>query len=161
MHDRVPIFTGLLLFVTLFTFPVWRGVMARSAPRTPDLVLPAGQAHCILPREQMRQMHMQLLVGWREAKVRDGRTTYTAYDGTQYRASLTGTCLSQCHTNKAEFCDRCHQYAGVSGPYCFDCHVEPGRTHIASAQPAEDPILAPSVAADSASVGHPDDGGAR
>ena len=27
--------------------------------------------------------------------------------------SLTGTCL-RCHANKAEFCDRCHAYAGVS-----------------------------------------------
>jgi hypothetical protein len=38
--------------------------------------------------------------------------------------SLTGTCLTGCHTNKAEFCDRCHNYAAVS-VYCWDCHVDP------------------------------------
>jgi hypothetical protein len=37
--------------------------------------------------------------------------------------SLTRTCLD-CHSNKAEFCDRCHTYMAVD-PYCWDCHVEP------------------------------------
>ncbi len=37
---------------------------------------------------------------------------------------LTGTCLTGCHTNKADFCDRCHNYAGVS-VYCWECHVDP------------------------------------
>jgi hypothetical protein len=37
--------------------------------------------------------------------------------------SLQNTCM-QCHPNKAEFCDRCHNYASVK-PYCWDCHVEP------------------------------------
>ena len=36
--------------------------------------------------------------------------------------SLTRGCLD-CHSNKAEFCDRCHASAGVT-PKCFDCHQE-------------------------------------
>ena len=40
------------------------------------------------------------------------------------RISLTGTCLQQCHVNKQEFCDRCHNYAAAS-PYCWDCHIDP------------------------------------
>ena len=68
---------------------------------------------------------MKLLVDWRESAVRDARLTYTAYNGKSYRVNLSGTCLGQCHTNKGEFCDRCHSYAAVSGPYCWDCHVEP------------------------------------
>jgi hypothetical protein len=36
--------------------------------------------------------------------------------------SLSNTCLD-CHSNKAEFCDRCHNYASVS-PYCWDCHID-------------------------------------
>ena len=27
--------------------------------------------------------------------------------------------------NKAGFCDRCHDYSGVSGPYCWNCHSDP------------------------------------
>jgi hypothetical protein len=147
MRDRIPILAGLLLFVALFMIPVWRGVLARTAPRAPELTLPAGRIHCVLPREQMRQMHMQLLIGWREAKVRDGQTMYTAYDGQQYRMSLTATCLRQCHTNKAEFCDRCHQYAAVSGPYCFDCHVDPSRSARATAGLAENSPIAAAASA--------------
>jgi hypothetical protein len=146
MRDRIPIFAGLFIFVALFTFPLWRGVMARTVARQPELSLPVGQKDCVLPREQMRQAHMQLLVQWREDKVRHGVTTFTAYDGKQYPASLTGTCLTQCHTNKAEFCDRCHQYSGVSGPYCFDCHVDPKHAANASRAAAGAPKLPESGA---------------
>jgi len=41
----------------------------------------------------------------------------------EFDMSLSNTCLS-CHTNKAEFCDKCHGYASVD-PYCWDCHVDP------------------------------------
>ena len=34
-----------------------------------------------------------------------------------------GSCMS-CHSNKDEFCDRCHDYLAVK-PYCWECHVEP------------------------------------
>ena len=136
MRDRGPIFAGLLIFVALFTFPVWRGVIARTVARQPELPLPAGQKDCILPAAQMRKTHMQLLIQWREDKVRHGITTYTAYDGKKYSVSLTGTCL-KCHGDEAgvaqtrpaslssspKFCDTCHRYSGVSTPYCFDCHV--------------------------------------
>ena len=49
--------------------------------------------------------------------------SYVAFNGKVYEKSLTGTCLG-CH-NKAEFCDRCHAYSGVSSPYCWNCHSEP------------------------------------
>jgi hypothetical protein len=125
MRDRPLIFAGLFLFVALFTFPMWRGGLAGTFARQPELKLPATQKTCVLPRAQMRQQHMQLLMTWREDAVRHGQLTYTADDGKRYDVSLSKTCISQCHNNKAEFCDRCHQYAAVSGPYCFDCHVDP------------------------------------
>ena len=37
--------------------------------------------------------------------------------------SLSNTCLD-CHSNKADFCDKCHNYASVR-PYCWDCPSEP------------------------------------
>jgi hypothetical protein len=125
MRDRPLIFSGLLLFVAMFTFPMWRGILAGISARQPDLKLPVTQKTCVLPRLQMRQRHMQLLMNWREDAVRHGQLTYTADDGKRYDVNLSKTCISQCHNNKAEFCDRCHQYAAVSGPYCFDCHVDP------------------------------------
>ena len=37
--------------------------------------------------------------------------------------SLTNTCLAQCHGAKADFCERCHNYAAVTLA-CWDCHQE-------------------------------------
>lgn len=148
MRDRPQIFAGLLIFVALFTFPAWRGKLDGSKAQQPVLTLPTAQKHCVLPKEEMRGRHMQLLIQWREDKVRKGITTYTAYDGTVYPASLTRTCLGQCHTNKAEFCDRCHQFSGVSGPYCFDCHVDPSKgANVAAAAPAPAPAQQPTMLA--------------
>jgi hypothetical protein len=124
MRDRVPIAAGLLVFVVLFTVPVWHGLAARTAARQPELKLPATEKHCVAPVEYMRRAHMQMLLDWREAAVRRGERTFVAYDGRRYNISLTQTCLGQCHVERKDFCDRCHQYAGVQGPYCFDCHAD-------------------------------------
>lgn len=43
--------------------------------------------------------------------------------GQQFEMSLQNTCMD-CHSNKKEFCDQCHDYANVS-PFCWDCHVAP------------------------------------
>ena len=126
MRDRMLIFTGLLLFMALVTYPVWRAAAARSTAAGPVLKLPQNQRTCVAPRDYMRASHQKLLLDWRENAVRAGRLSYAAYDGKTYRVNLSQTCLQQCHTNKEEFCDRCHTYAAVSGPYCFDCHVDPG-----------------------------------
>ena len=37
--------------------------------------------------------------------------------------SLSATCLGECHGAKADFCDRCHNYAAVSPP-CWNCHLD-------------------------------------
>ena len=71
----------------------------------------------------MRSNHMKLLNTWRDSVVREGNRSYRATDGKVYHASLTGTCL-ECHSNKGQFCDRCHDYAG-SKPACWNCHLIP------------------------------------
>jgi hypothetical protein len=59
--------------------------------------------------------------------VREGRRDYVStLSGTTYDMSLSRTCMD-CHSNKADFCDRCHDYLAVN-PYCWDCHVEPKET---------------------------------
>lgn len=133
MRDRVWILAGLAVFVALVTLPVWsaRGP-ARNRATRPNLTLPAQAKQCILPAAVMRSEHMQLLVRWREDVVRRGDRRFVAPDGKVYEKSLNRTCLG-CH-NKQEFCDRCHTYAGVSSPYCWNCHDEP-RTTVARSMP--------------------------
>ena len=60
---------------------------------------------------------------WRDEVVRVNQRTFEAPDGREWEKSLTRTCLA-CHAEKAEFCDKCHDYLGVQ-PYCWDCHVDP------------------------------------
>jgi hypothetical protein len=122
MRDRLLILAGLLVFVAMFTFPFWHAVIARSTSAGPVLQLPAGVRHCVAARDYMRSSHMQLLLQWRDGLVRHQQRNFTAFDGQVYRASLSKTCLGQCHTSRAAFCDQCHAYAAVATPYCWDCH---------------------------------------
>jgi hypothetical protein len=125
VRDRVLIFCGLFLFVAVVTFPVWQGVAAQSSTRRPDLKAVAGEKNCVAPRDYMRAAHMQLLIDWRDAKVRDQKRQYTAFDGRVYNVSLSKTCLTQCHGSKDKFCDTCHTYAGIAVPSCWKCHTSP------------------------------------
>jgi hypothetical protein len=130
MNDRPIIMAGLLVFLGAVTFPVWYNVAVGTARRAPALKLPATERACVAPRDFMRTSHMALLVTWRDDVVRRGSRVWTAQDGRRYDKNLTGTCL-RCHSSKTDFCDRCHDYAGVA-PVCGDCHVmtaqiNPGR----------------------------------
>ncbi|MBT0651438.1 sulfate reduction electron transfer complex DsrMKJOP subunit DsrJ [Geomobilimonas luticola] len=125
MGDRPLIYGGLCLFVALVTFPVWKGVAAQSSTKGPEVKAVVDKKQCVAPRAYMREAHMELLVAWRDGKVRRQERHYTARDGTVYNVSLTGTCLTQCHGSKEKFCDSCHEYAGVSAPNCWGCHTSP------------------------------------
>ncbi len=123
MRERVLSVAGLIVFVGVCTAPAWYARATGTRAQVPTLQRPAQARTCILPAAEMRERHMALLVSWRDTVVRTNVRTYTAPDGRQYAISLSKTCLG-CHTSKAEFCDRCHTYSGVS-PYCWDCHVDP------------------------------------
>ena len=43
-------------------------------------------------------------------------------EGKKFVASLSNTCLD-CHSNKTQFCDQCHNYVAVT-PNCFGCHLD-------------------------------------
>jgi len=125
MRDRPLILGGLIVFLALVTFPVWYNAAAGSSSRPPQLKLPAGQKECVAPVAFMKTSHMQLLIDWREGAVRDNVRTFAAYNGKKYNVSLTNTCLD-CHAvqargGQADFCGRCHDYAGVT-PKCWNCH---------------------------------------
>lgn len=124
MRDRLWIVSGLAVFVVLITVPFWRArAGATDLTKLPNLTLPVNQKQCVAPVSYMRASHMQMLLTWREDVVRGGQRRYVAFNGKDYDMSLTKTCLG-CH-NKEQFCDRCHTYAGVSGPYCWNCHNQP------------------------------------
>jgi hypothetical protein len=72
--------------------------------------------------DYMRAEHMQLLDLWRHSVVRNGKRVFVNTSGKEFNMSLSNTCLD-CHSNKADFCDRCHTYASVE-PYCWDCHID-------------------------------------
>ena len=123
MRDKGRIVLGLLVFLALATFPVWFNLVSGESPRSPELVLPEGEKNCVADTEYMRSDHMQLLMDWRDETIRTNQRVFSMGDGRRYYKSLSGTCMT-CHDKKQDFCDRCHDYVGVT-PYCWDCHVEP------------------------------------
>lgn len=127
MNDKKWIVLGLIIFFGLLALPLWYGVIFKGAKAAaaPELVLtPKAKAakECVLPTEMMATEHMQLLDTWRHSVVRNGQREFVTAEGKTFNMSLSNTCLD-CHSNKAEFCDRCHDYASVR-PYCWDCHIE-------------------------------------
>ncbi len=123
MYDTGKILTGLAIFLCLVTFPAWYQVAGGKTTLAPEIILPADEKQCVEPTEYMRANHMELLLDWRDSVVRQGIRNYTASNGKEYNMSLTGTCLD-CHKNKEEFCDRCHDYLGEK-PTCWSCHITP------------------------------------
>lgn len=134
MRDKPLIFGGLGLFLALVTMPFWYNLALGKCSKGPDIKLPVQARQCVAPVAFMRTDHMKLLGTWRDDVVRRGIRAYPAADGKTYEISLTRTCLGECHTSKQEFCDRCHTYAGVQGPYCWDCHADPKQSVLRSAR---------------------------
>jgi hypothetical protein len=123
MYNAKTVITGIVVFLLIVLFPFLYGALSGRTGYVPELVIRTEAKQCVETKEVMRKEHPNLLNTWKEAVVRNGDRTYRAKDGRTYTVSLTGTCMS-CHANKAEFCDRCHNYASVK-PYCWDCHNEP------------------------------------
>jgi hypothetical protein len=137
--DRNKVIAGLVIFFVLITIPLWQNLGKTVAAPTPSLDTPVikqlaeKDKKCVMPTDWMRANHMQMLVDWREGVVRTkeqkvkasrGRD-YVTPDGKTYLASLSNTCM-ECHSNKKEFCDKCHNYAAVV-PNCWGCHLETGK----------------------------------
>ena len=125
MHDTGKILIGIVVFLGLFSSPVWIDLIAGSSNQKPKIILPDKNEtpECVMSAEYMKHNHMNLLNEWRDEVVRNGKRDFITKDGKKFDMSLTGTCLS-CHSDKSQFCDQCHGYLGVE-PYCWDCHVDP------------------------------------
>ena len=123
MYDAKYIIPGLLIFLGLITIPLWYNPAMGTIGKAPELQVPEGEDQCVLEKDVMKGQHMQLLNDWRDQVVREGTRYYVHPDGTTREMSLTNTCLG-CHSDTTQFCDKCHDYAGVT-LYCWDCHIIP------------------------------------
>lgn len=123
MGDRGWILGGLVVFLGLVTFPVWYNLATGATPKRPELGRAAEPREPFGSVDEMRRSHMDLLMDWRDKVVRRQERRVVGLDGKAYSISLTGTCLG-CHASKAEFCDRCHDYASVTLT-CWGCHIDP------------------------------------
>ena len=133
---------GLLVFLVIALMPFLYNMGKADAIPVIDTDTPViqelGATECIESTVYMRENHMQLLLEWRDAVVREGKTTYVNSRGEQYEMSLQDTCLN-CHNDTPEtvyytadtanlgdnqFCYSCHDYAAVE-PDCWACHAGP------------------------------------
>jgi hypothetical protein len=127
LYNKGYIVAGIVAFVIIITLPFWYGRSKSAAPPVLSLETTAihalAEKRCVEDTAFMRASHMKLLGDWRDQAVREGNHRYVAKSGKVYEIGLTGTCL-KCHSNKEEFCDRCHNYVGAK-PSCWSCHVIP------------------------------------
>lgn len=119
---------GIVIFLILATSPFWYNLSSGTSNQKPELVIATkdvpGKDKCVRDKDYMRTSHMDLLDEWREDVVRNGNRVYISPDNhKEYNMSLTNTCLD-CHSNKEQFCNQCHNYVNVN-PYCWTCHIIP------------------------------------
>jgi hypothetical protein len=124
------IIVGILIFLGLFLSPYFYDFATH--PAAPKLVVGTREKQCVEPTPYMRSSHMKLLETWRDEVVRQGNRIYKSTSGKEYVMSLESTCM-KCHTSKAQFCDRCHNYLNVS-PNCWDCHIAPKEQQLQTAR---------------------------
>lgn len=95
---------------------------------------------CVEDKDFMAANHMNLLIQWRQAVVRQADKSPIEINGEKYPKSLTKGCM-KCHTSRENFCARCHEYMDVQqleplpelataqqpqrGIRCWSCHVAP------------------------------------
>lgn len=134
MYDTGKIIAGLVIFLAFVTFPFYSNIGKANAKielkiDTPEISkLPETERKCVESKSYMRSEHMQMLNNWRDAVVRDGEKLFVSSSGKHFDMSLQNTCM-KCHSNKKDFCDKCHNYMAVV-PYCWTCHIAPKENEI-------------------------------
>ncbi len=123
MYNGGKVILGIIVFVLLFTSPIWYNMATGRAVEPPELTYPEEAEECIEPTEYMKANHMDMLNQWRDSVVRENNRIYVASDGDEHLMSLTETCID-CHHSRRDFCKKCHDYEAVT-PTCWDCHLVP------------------------------------
>jgi hypothetical protein len=124
MYDAGKIIGGLIIFLALITSPIWYNMASGKSDYKPQPKIITDAKQCVMETDYMRAAHMDLLNNWRNLVVREGKRVHISHEGVKYNMSLTNTCLD-CHSNKSEFCDQCHNYSAVGQPNCWNCHIIP------------------------------------
>lgn len=122
MYDTGKVLLGIVVFLALFTAPIWLNVASSQSSVRPDPKLPKGYTECVAEKNYMKAYHMDMLNNWRDLVVRQD-IRYMDFQGGKMEMSLSKSCM-KCHQSKVDFCDECHNYLDVN-PYCWDCHVAP------------------------------------
>jgi hypothetical protein len=123
MYNKGTIIPGLIIFVLFVTFPLWFNAFSTASTVPKTELPPGGEKQCVAPLDEMRASHMVMLNEWRDDVLREGDRVAVTVAGKEYRKGLQMACM-ECHTNKEQFCDSCHEYVSVK-PYCWDCHLTP------------------------------------
>ena len=78
MYNSGKILIGIIVFLILFTSPIWYDLVFGNPTIKPNLVLPTGedQKECVMSAEYMRDNHMELLDVWRDDVVRNGQQNF-------------------------------------------------------------------------------------
>jgi len=128
MKDGGKVFFGIIVFLALFTAPIWLNLSGGDSGFKPNPEKPTGMDACIYNTDYMKAYHMDVLNQWQDSVVRMNYRMFKV-DGKQLmigseeaEMSLTSNCM-RCHS-KSKFCDQCHNYMHVK-PYCWDCHIDP------------------------------------
>ena len=131
LYDFKYIALGLLIFFGLVLSPLLPNLGKTVAAPDPKLDTPAIQKlaekdrKCVMPTDYMRANHMQIagrLAGIGGPNRRPAGAVFVNPEGKKFLASLSNTCM-ECHSNKTQFCDQCHNYVAVT-PNCFGCHLD-------------------------------------
>jgi hypothetical protein len=129
IYNGGKIFIGLIIFGALVASPFYLNMGKDKVTAEPDIkidtpeILKLKVKQCIEPKEYMRAKHMKILDTWRDSVVRNGDSGLMLVSGRKYEKSLQNGCL-KCHSNKEDFCDKCHGYLDVQ-PTCWECHIAP------------------------------------
>ena len=123
IYDADKIVLGVVIFLIIMTFPIWYIAAGGASGAAPEPEITTSEGQCVESVDYMRRYHMELVDEWKDMAVREGAVRYRASDGREYEINFSSTCMG-CHSNKAGFCDRCHDYLGVK-PSCWDCHIAP------------------------------------
>jgi hypothetical protein len=123
MYNKRTIIPGLIIFVLILTAPIWYNRL--NAGAMPKVELPKGYKQCVLPLQEIRDKHMQLLLRWRDEVIRKDERQPITVDGQVFGKGLQLACL-KCHPSQQNFCEKCHTYADVK-PYCWECHFFPSQ----------------------------------
>ena len=122
MNNNRLVALGLILFVVIFTIPVLMN-LGKTTVQTqpPDALAMQGLADKlgVKNEQEYREKHMQILSEWKGAVVRDGKRIYVTQDGREIPMSMENL------ASQSQYCNACHDYAGIEKPKCWTCHVAP------------------------------------